>query len=184
MATSVQAYKDFDQFPLVEVVETGGRDMENALPDQFSEQEYGGDPNHVPTMSSLKELIRNGQLSVRRHIDLKKGTILSDGFAAPAGHAERSAWEGAIATTIAPQANYDLSTNPCWQAKSCQNVGNCTCRLLNGNTDNMLAAFVKVARNWSKGQMNRAISSSDSNEWIRLGRLVFDWTCAAPVLRA
>jgi hypothetical protein len=183
-AAAVQPYKDMAQFPLLDVIETVGRDLENALPDSFFSAEYGGHSIYGSISMLFSELTKNGESEVRSHFDIEKGLTLRSILDIDLNTAEGIFWRRKLSTILA-LVGIDSSSLPCLNQSTCSHQQGhlCTCIIVPGNHANVLDDFVTRHQNASRYELRAALDNSVRNEWVRLGSAVGSWCCGDERMR-
>jgi hypothetical protein len=184
-AAGVQGYKTAAQFPILEVIETSGRDLENCLPDRFYQVAYGPHSQHPAMTDALVRLTAAGDLEGRAHIDIERGLVLRHVFSYPPASPDRLFWDTRVAEACAA-----LGLRPghfsCMATGTCTTLGAgaCTCIIVQGNPQDILQRFVEVHGTDSGHQLVNLLSQQERAEWVRLGMAIASWCCADTRLRA
>ncbi len=169
--------------PIGAVAHTEGRELENALPDWFYESLYGNDVNHGPTIAALQAFAHAGDVGLRLHIDVNKGLTLRDVFQQPQGSPARDFWNQKL-NIVAAAVGKNLDEFPCRVLAACGNPANCKCRLMNGNSDDVLRRFIEFCSKAGTDAVAQMLDATTRKECGRLARLVFDWCCSSDRLRS
>jgi hypothetical protein len=184
-ASGIQVYKNVLQYPTVEVLETGGRDLENCLPDQFYQNEYGNHHQHSAMANALRLFATSGDDEARAHIDIEKGLTLRQVFACPSGTPERVFLDRCV-NSVCTALGYPSNHFACVATSTCATAltGSCTCVVVRGITRNILERFVELYATDMGYGLASLLSPSERAEWLRLGLAIASWCCAEPKLRA
>lgn len=183
-ARTVAPYKDRQMYPLIEVLETTGRDLENALPNAFFSSRYGNDARYIPMTNLLVQLGTQGEHEVRAHLDIECGLILREILAHSPNSVERAFWQAKMnlifATAGVPSTNF-----PCVATGVCSNPSGtpCTCVVVPGNRANILNDFLSLYRGADRYLLRNTLDDSVREEWKRLGNTIASWCCGNDRLR-
>lgn len=183
-ALSVARFRDCATFPLIDVLLTHGRDLENALPNSFYRSSYGAGSRHEQMTDVLIELSIRGEHELRRHIDVKKGLVLRDLLGYMPGSPEEAFWSNRLPTLLAIRG-INATMLPCTSSGVCGALrrSDCTCRVVNGNTDDILKTFADAYRGYDRFALARQLDDSVSGEWESLGSAIASWCCGDSRLR-
>lgn len=179
-AMGVQGFKQIAKYPLIEVAETVGRDLENSLPDSFYLNVYGSKNRKTSIHTLLKQTAKAGNLDIRFHLDIEKGLLLRKIFEHAVGTPERIFWDMNLPIAMSLMG-LSASAFPCLPLGICQSVP-CTCAVALGNPANILEAFLK----WSNPDryiLAQELDSAVRSEWQRLGLLIASWCLGDDRLR-
>lgn len=78
--------------PMMEIVVLDCHEMENALPDAFYEEAFLANNDHRDSVELLRRLSQNGELEVRKFIDVKSGISLGQILSMPANSPAKAFW--------------------------------------------------------------------------------------------
>jgi hypothetical protein len=178
-ARALQKYKDAARFPLIEVAETAGRDLENGLPDSFYAARYGGHLTYSRVSRLLGDLTTLGESDIRSHLDIEKGLTLFDVWNYAQNSDEGSFWIGKLAALMGVLGHSAgdfrcLTTSVCLHTRRCD----CECVIVSGNGANILDDFVDWYEHMDPHALKQALDDSVRDEWERLGWMVASWCCA------
>jgi len=183
-AQAVALYKDTRNFPVLQVEETAGRDLENALPDSFYLGAYGSLPSHKSTAELLAKLTSENEIHVRNHLDIKNGLRLYDVHRLSLGTSDFAFWQGKL-NLIIRLTGVSSASLPCLSTGICAQTSwaNCTCILVPPNRANILNEFLQRYENTDRYNLRTALDASVRPEWLRLGTLIAAWCCADTKMR-
>lgn len=183
-AQTVQRFKSSTSYPLIDVMETIGRDLENTLPDLFYNASYGSASTSGSMTNLLKKLNDLGEYDLRNHIDIEKGLRLSHVFDFTANPVEDVFWKNKL-PIVDGCLNIDQSAFPCMSDQKCCQVrkSQCTCIILQGNTSNILKQFNLDYGSIARHQLKNWLDDSVIHEWSRIGLAIAGWCCADERLR-
>jgi hypothetical protein len=183
-ASGVQLFKDTSAFPLVEVAETSGRDLENILPDNFYRDSYGNNARHSGLALLLERLTHAQEIELRSHIDIEKGVTLRQVFNHPVGSIERAYWDGKLPILLSLLGTQNTSY-PCLATGTCAQAltTSCSCVIVTGNTSNVLDHFLDRFAGANRYQIASSLDVGVRHEWLRLGGIVSSWCCGDDPLR-
>jgi hypothetical protein len=185
-ASSVQRFKNEITYPLVDVVETAGRDLENILPDYFYQSAYGSHARYGPLTALLRNLSQSEEHDLRAHIDVENGIILKPIYAHAAGSLERTFWLSKLPTLTA-HLGISPAAVPCMVGGTCANQAggaNCSCVIITGNASDILDKFYTLYKDASRYEIGMHLEKSVATEWQRIGSRIANWCCGDEVLRA
>lgn len=183
-AQNLNSYTNESIFPLVEVVITAGRDLENSLPNDFYATEYGGHHRFSSMSHFLLELTNAGEISARSYIDIEKGFTLFDAYGQLPGSEASRFWLAklpAVLQIVSARPEHSL----CIQNASCARGSrrDCQCLLVEGNPSHILRDFYRrydTANHW---QIAHELDVSVRREWESLGVAVMSWCCGDSTIR-
>lgn len=183
-AITVQSYKNPAAYPLVDVAETSGRDLENALPDVFYRTAYTDPSRHGPMVTLLEHLTQSGETDVRAHLDIEKGLTLRQVYNHPTGSPENVFWRAKLNSLLASPGIVHSSL-PCLATGVCASPQNadCTCVILVGNRANILDHFIDRFGSATRYYLASCLDRSVRSEWHRLGANIASWCCGDEPLR-
>ena len=183
-ALTTAPFKDSASYPLVDVLETAGRDLENALPDSFYLRIYGRHQNHGPMAKFIVQLTTRGEREIRDHIDIQKGFALRDVFSLPSESAEFVFWNSKLNALLA-SSEVSETTLPCLTLRSCQRptADRCECLIIQGNRANVLDDFLAAHQETDPYTLIKELDNSVRAEWLRIGSRVGSWCCGDSRLR-
>jgi hypothetical protein len=181
-ATSVQIFKNPTAYPLVEVMETTGRDLENHLPDFFYHAEYGSNLRCCTLAAMMMHLTSCGETDLRSHLDIENGVKLRQILAHPAHSPERNFWLAKLSIIL---NQVGTSALPCLATAICSAPARtpCTCAPVDGIPSNVLDLFASRYADSSPYQLAGWLDDSVRPEWHRLGSSIASWCCADERLR-
>jgi hypothetical protein len=183
-ALSLQAFKDPGQYPVVEILETGGRELENSLPDRFYQAVYGAHTPQSAMTDVLAHFTASGDHEARKHIDIGRGLVLRQMYTYTLGSPERIFWDARVAS-ISTALGHPPNHFACVATSTCATAGTgpCTCVVVQGNLQNILERFVEVHAVDPGHKLAGLLSQWERSEWLRLGLAIASWCCAEPRLR-
>jgi hypothetical protein len=183
-ANGVAQYKNKQTYPLIQVLETSGRDIENLLPDLFYTTTYGRSPIYGPLAQLLSALTSRGDVETRAHLDIKKGLVLHDILNLPANSHEQQFWTGKE-QIIFPLIGGSVQSLPCHNLPNCPHTGRnqCTCVIVRGITAGILDDFVNFGQGKDRFAQKNELDDSVRQEWLRLGTELGSWCCGDDRLR-
>jgi hypothetical protein len=183
-ARTVIGYRNILDYPLIEVLLTPGRDLENSLPDSFYSSTYGAGSLHAAMTNMLEEFSRGGNLDLRRHLDVKKGFVLRDLFGFPGGSAEAQFWEAGLDVILAIRG-MDRGALACMSSRVCPKARRweCECELVGGNGSNILETYALATRGADAFTVVRSLEAHIRDDWRMLGTAVASWCCGDSRLR-
>ncbi len=177
-ARSVQHYKNPSLYPLAEVLETRGRDLENSLPNIF----YKTSCAPSSQMSKLLcDLTTKSEHELRYFIDIEKGLNLKTFFAMD-DPVMKAYWEGKIPTII-KSTGIDLRSGNCTNSGACDKPTNCACVLIKGNSNDILSNFHSQYSATDGHALTSWLDDSVKTEWKELGFAILGWCCGDQPLR-
>jgi hypothetical protein len=183
-ARSVAPYSDINAYPMVEVLETTGRDLENALPNSFFLSRYGNDPKNIPMTNLLAQLGSQGEVEVRAHVDIECGLVLREIWShSPTSH-EANFWRNKLNQVFA-LVGVLASSFPCLATETCAHpIGcPCVCVVVPGNRANILDDFLALYEGADRFVLRNMLDDSVREDWRRLGRAIASWCCGDSRLR-
>lgn len=177
-AQAVGSYKDPNQYPLLAVLETAGRDLENALPDGFFQGRYGSDAHFGPIARMLGALTEIGELEARSFLDIAEGLVLRDVIDLLPSSQEGAFWRAKLNVVVLASGT-NSAQMPCLANWACAApaTGKCTCLIIAGNRRDILRDFLDWHRNSSRFDLSKQLSHSVRDEWYRLGFVIASWCC-------
>jgi hypothetical protein len=177
-ASALQQFKNVANFPIIEVLETHGRDLENALPTSYYESSCSA---HKQT-SVLSNLNQGGEHEVLAHLDIERGFTLRTLFAM--NGAERDFWDSKIQILL-QHSGQVASSVPCLATGVCGLPGTqpCQCILVHGNSANHLQCFHDQFGSATGYEVLEALDLRVRAEWSHLGGVIAAWCCADTRLR-
>jgi hypothetical protein len=183
-AQAVAPYKNALMYPLAQVEETVGRDLENSLPDLFYVDAYGGHPTYSSLAELLMKLSEAGEIDLRNHLDIENGLKLHDVFSLTPGTSDFIFWQNKL-NSVTKMMNLPSASLPCHSTQTCsqQNWATCTCILVPPNPANILDEFLRRYQNSGRYELRAALDDSVRPEWLRLGSLIAAWCCADQKMR-
>jgi hypothetical protein len=175
----IQGYKDTSVYPFTGVIETSGRDLENALPLHFYRQAYGGAHRFSPFTTLLENIVAGGHHELRLHLDVENGLTLRKVFSHVAGSPERIFWDTQV-PILSTILKYPANHFPCIATGVCGKLQGspCTCVVFTGNTLNILDEFHQLHATTKEHELAAMLSDEERAEWVRLGMEVISWCCA------
>jgi hypothetical protein len=175
-ARTVAGFKDSTAYPQLEVMETNGRDLENALPDLFYLSRYSGHPQYKTMSTVLGQLTQVREFDVRAHVDIKDQITVRDVLLLPAGTQEHSFWTSKISVVLAA-AGTSASAFPCLVTMSCPHTtASCpACIVASGNRANILDDFLDYFQSADRHPLRQLLDPSVEPEWNRLGAAIASW---------
>lgn len=178
-ATSVQKFNSYADYPLMEVLEIGARDLENLLPNAFYKIAYGEDDALAVVLEGLTE---QGEHEVRAHLDIKMGVMGRQIFAEHSGSPEGKFWKSKQSILLA----HCDSQLPCLSIGACKPIigKNCHCVVIAGKGSRILERFLEHFEDWDGHGLKGILDDSVRSEWLRLGVSIASWCCGDDRLRA
>jgi hypothetical protein len=183
-ARSVEPYKDASIYPLIEVSELSGRELENALPDLFFSTKYGTHFKYAQITNLLVQLTNGGEIEVRSHLDIKSGFSLHYVWSLPAGSPGRKFWLSKL-EVVSQIVGASIELLPCMTTSHCphEDPNTCVCVIVPGNRANVLDDFLQWHKTTDRYPLCTYLDISTRAEWVRLGRSVASWCCGDARLR-
>jgi hypothetical protein len=183
-ASSVARFKNSNYYPLITVMETAGRDLENMLPDVFYRSRYRNHPTYQALITLLEELSQNDQFEIRYHLDIEKGLVLYDILNFTPASPERIFWESKV-SVIASFIGNPVEGLPCHGLVNCpQNSRHaCACPIVNGLPTNVLDDFFDFSQGKNRFVRKSEVDNGVLEEWLRLGAELGSWCCGDDRLR-
>ncbi len=183
-ARSVAQFRNVQTYPLIEVLLTLGRDLENALPDSFYKITYSAGSQHESMAQTLLELSLQGERDIRRHLDVKKGLVLRDVFGFTAGSPEVGFWQTGL-TILLGIRGINITSFPCNNKGVCTKTKRteCECQIVSGNAANILEDFTAANQGTDRFTLGQRLDASVRDEWIALGSIIASWCCGDSRLR-
>lgn len=161
-----------------ELIILNGRDLENFLPDEFYQTEFGQDADHGSSVAFLTALSDANCGLARLHIDIKKGLKLNDILLRtnrPQDYQE--VWGIVIDRVAERRLPCSEMCVTCADADSCVSPEACGCVLTRANNASLLSrgssTFRRKGRDWWRNLP--VCLKVPAHE---LARTVFDWGCA------
>lgn len=185
-ALAVQPFKNQANFPLVGVIETTGRDLENMLPDTFYRTEYGHHRQYGRMVMVFEALTQRNETDLRAHIDVEKGVTLHQIFRHATGSPETLFWNTKIGLLFAILGGSQPTTVACHVNGRCTQASNSLCPgcvVIQGNNDNILERFATRYANVSRHTLCKCLDNSTTVEWTRIGENIAAWCCGDDKLR-
>lgn len=183
-AQKVQNFKNATDYPLIEVIEVNGRDLENILPDIFYTNSYQKNPQQKVVSELLQYFTQSGEIDLRLHFDIEKGVILRAILLYPNDSKESIFWHSKLPIILSCLGK-EAGDFPCTAKAICPNSTNaaCTCIVVPGIPHDILSDFFTGYRNVDRFQIAGWLDDSVRSEWKRLGVLIAAWCCGDNRLR-
>jgi hypothetical protein len=177
-------YENELAFPLIQVLKTTGRDLENCLPDFFYADEYGRHHAYASIANFLRQLTEQQEYEVRNHVDIEKGFRLFELLGSPLQSAERLFWDSKL-TLIFNLADVLPGHFPCVSSQTCARGSKdlCQCIVVTGNPSHILRTFNERYGLGDAFNIAPRIEASVKPEWERMGTTVFSWCCGDTRIR-
>ena len=183
-AQTVAPYKNDTTYPLVGVLETSGRDLENSLPNSFYRNAYGQDARYVPLNNLLDALTGDQEHAVRLHLDIEKGLRLHDVRKYPANSSEATFWQSKL-NLVMSKVGIQTPNVPCLTRSSCPHIkrSDCQCVIITGNHADILKDFLDHHKDSDGHMLCQILDDSVCADWKRLGTAVASWCCGDSPIR-
>ncbi len=183
-AKSVAKYKQETLYPLLRVLETRGRDLENLLPDSFYISTYGSSAASDDMVTILPILTSQGEIETRVHIDVEKGFRLHDVFNLVDSSPEKEFWASKLPALVS-YTGKPAQSIPCLTSAAClrSRRHECTCVVVKGNPSNVLDEFVEAQAGKDRFKIKAELDKAVRPEWLNLGLEIGSWCCADARLR-
>ncbi len=178
--TASNTRREFNHWGLAtgELIILNGRDLENLLPDEFYQNEFGQDADHGNSVAFLTALADSNCGTARLHIDIKKGLILKDILVrANPPQDFHDVWGTVVNRVAERRLPCSEACVTCAGADSCSSPEACGCILTRSNSANLLSrgseGFRRNGLDWW-----RTLPTWLKPPASELARTVFDWGCA------
>lgn len=168
--------------PVSQVVSTQSRELENLLPNSFFRARYADDlGSKVECLERLTEL---GEHDVRLHCDIKKGLSLNSIFSFQPESPEAVFWSNKI-DAVCDAGGLDTIGLQCLPGNACSAGANsqCTCVIFVSQKRKILEDFLSQTEGRDRFKLSQELDDSVRAEWLRIGKIVASWSCAARPLR-
>lgn len=149
------------------------RELENVIPLGLLRATLSEQQNNL--LESNLELAFDSKCDLLAYGDFKKGTSLRTIAKYPKGHHSRNFWKTAVTAAVTA----DKADSDCWVAKSCLSPDECKCNVFHplGETVSK-SALSFLEKNSPQKSFEAAKNSSNIEDWLTIGKFVFDWCCA------
>ncbi len=183
-ARNLNSFKNEVQYPLIEIVETRGRDLENHLPISFYLQTYDSHISHRRMARALSTLTEHDEIDIRTYLDIERGLLLYDVLKFAPDSGERVFWTESVrrmcSLSIASESELG-----CLQQGICahETRSDCRCIVIAGLPANILQDFFNRNGEADAHDLCANLDAVARIEWTRLGGSIASWACGDQKLR-
>lgn len=179
-ARTVAPFTNTTHYPILQVYETPGRDLENTLHERYYSAHFQATGTVNQVTSLISHFTSIGDHKGKLFLDIEKGlryrTFLDQ---ASCRHAIQF-WSIRF-QSVCQAVAFQPDNLACYSLKTCSipsHQGPCSCVVLHGNTADILAHFSAHYDGRSPSSLVTELTREELAEWIEIGLLVASWCCA------